>query len=183
MANSTLADNARKDILTTSTLSTGGANEAGDGVVTHAVAQVPFGAPAGDGALTHAVSQPPFGPPAGDGAPAHANGAAAPAVGQASIATPANDGAATHAAAPGDTVDIAALLSSLAAAPYHGSDLGADVIGANASETFATPETDSAGQDNGPYWPDIAGLDDMMNAVVGPYIPSHIGPHHGDWLG
>ena len=93
MANSTLADTARKDILTTSTLSAGGSSEAsaGDGVVTHAVDQVPFGPPAGDGVLAHAVSHPPFGPPAGDGAPAPVDVAASPAVGQAAIATPATD--------------------------------------------------------------------------------------------
>src|SRR5437588_11035566 len=121
MANSTLADTARKDILTTSTLSAGGPSEAspGDGAVTHAPAQVPFGPPAGDGVLAHAVSQPPFGPPAGDGAPVLATEAASPAVGQAPIATPADDSVATHAAAPADTVDVSALLSSLAIAPYQ----------------------------------------------------------------
>jgi hypothetical protein len=185
VANSTLADTARTHIPTTSTLSNGGASEAsaGDGAVTHVPAQGSFGPPAGDGVLAQAVSQPPFGPLAGDGAPVHVDVAASPAVGQAGIATPADDSVATQAAAPGDTVDVSALLSSLAIAPYRGGDLGADLVGAHASETLATPETSSdAGQDNGPSWADIAGLDDTMNLVVGPYIPSHIGPHHGDWL-
>jgi hypothetical protein len=186
VANSTLADNARTNVLTTSTLSNGGAKEAsaGDGVVTQAVGPVSFGTPAGDGSLTHKVSQPPFETPAGDGAPGHGNGAASPAVGQAAIAAPANEGVATHTAAPGDTVDISALLSSLAATPYHGSDLGADFAGAQANEIFATPEASTgAGQDNGPSWADIAVPDDTMNVVVGPYIPSHIGPHYRDWWG
>jgi hypothetical protein len=101
VANSTLADNARKHILTTSTPSTGGPSEAsaGDGVVTQAVGPVPFGTPAGDGTPVHAPTT---------AAPAAAAAFNARATDQAPTA-PANDANAdaTHAAAASDTVGAA----------------------------------------------------------------------------
>jgi FG-GAP-like repeat/Bacterial Ig-like domain/Cadherin domain len=167
--------------VTVDDTSVGGTPDATSAIYTLAVTSI--GKPAIDGVLTHPVGQPPFGTPAGDGTPAHANVAALPAVAQTPTGPPANDGVVTHAAAPGNMVDISALLSSLAAAPYHSGVFGADFVGADASEIFAARQiTSSAGHDNGPYWADIAVPGDTMNVIVGPYIPTHIVPHHPDWL-
>jgi hypothetical protein len=86
-------------------------------------------------------------------------------------------------AAHGDTIEISALLSQLAATPYRAGD-----IGSNGDETFGALQTNSgAGQQGGQHWADLpvpGGINAEDPVDVGhlPCTTAQIVAHQPDWL-